>query len=110
MAVGNPLLKLLGIRPQIIQAPGISSPAMAAAVIAAGALGSIGVGGNRPGCFVRFREVDCGTPVTDMGAGLPDGALALKRFGDRSRPKGDLRWKLPLSRSLPEMDIGLVDL
>ncbi len=43
---------------------------MAAAVSATGALGSIGVGGNRPGCFVRFREVDCGTPVTDMGAEL----------------------------------------
>ena len=39
---------------------------MAAAVSATGALGSIGVGGNRPGCFVRFREVDCGTRVTDM--------------------------------------------
>jgi len=46
MAVGNPLLKLLGIRLPIIHAPmaGISSPAMAAAVSAAGALGSIGVG------------------------------------------------------------------
>ncbi len=76
MAVGNPLLKLLGICPQIIQAPGISSPAMAAAVIAAGALGSIGVGGNRPGCFVRFREVDCDTPVTDNGEGFRMPAIA----------------------------------
>lgn len=40
------LLELLGIRLPIIQAPmaGVSSPAMAAAVSAAGALGSIGVG------------------------------------------------------------------
>ena len=87
MAVGNPLLKLLGIRPQIIQAPGISSPAMAAAVIAAGALGSIGVGGNRPGCFVRFREVDCGTPVTDMGAFGPG---AVGQLSDAHRRKADI--------------------
>jgi len=46
MAATNPLLKRLGIRVPIIQAPmaGASSPAMAAAVSAAGALGSIGVG------------------------------------------------------------------
>ena len=46
MAIDNPLLKLLGIRLPIVQAPmaGVSSPAMAAAVSAAGALGSIGVG------------------------------------------------------------------
>jgi nitronate monooxygenase len=42
----NPLLRRLGIRLPIIQAPmaGISTPAMAAAVSNAGALGSIGVG------------------------------------------------------------------
>ena len=46
MANNNPLLDLLGIRLPIIQAPmaGVSSPAMAAAVTEAGALGSIGVG------------------------------------------------------------------
>jgi nitronate monooxygenase len=46
MAVANPLLELLGMRLPIIQAPmaGVSSPAMAAAVGKAGALGSIGVG------------------------------------------------------------------
>jgi nitronate monooxygenase len=44
--VTTDLLDLLGIRLPIIQAPmaGVSSPAMAAAVSAAGALGSIGVG------------------------------------------------------------------
>jgi nitronate monooxygenase len=44
--IANPLLELLGIRLPIIQAPmaGVSSPAMAAAVSTAGALGSIGVG------------------------------------------------------------------
>ena len=46
MANNNPLLDLLGIRLPIIQAPmaGVSSPAMAAAVTEAGALGSLGVG------------------------------------------------------------------
>jgi len=46
MAIANALLELLGIRLPIIQAPmaGVSSPAMAAAVGTAGALGSIGVG------------------------------------------------------------------
>ncbi len=46
MANNNPLLDLLGIRLPIIQAPmaGVSSPALAAAVTEAGALGSIGVG------------------------------------------------------------------
>ena len=46
MTLPHPLLDLLGIRLPIIQAPmaGVSSPAMAAAVSDAGALGSIGVG------------------------------------------------------------------
>ena len=46
MANNNPLLDLFGIRLPIIQAPmaGVSSPAMAAAVTEADALGSIGVG------------------------------------------------------------------
>jgi nitronate monooxygenase len=46
MANNNSLLDLLGIRLPIIQAPmaGVSSPAMAAAVTEAGALGSIGIG------------------------------------------------------------------
>jgi nitronate monooxygenase len=40
------LLRRLGVRTPIVQAPmaGISTPAMAAAVTNAGALGSIGVG------------------------------------------------------------------
>ncbi len=47
----NPLLDLLGIDLPIIQAPmaGVSSPAMAAAVANAGALGSIGVGATDAG-------------------------------------------------------------
>jgi nitronate monooxygenase len=42
----NPLLQKLGLRLPIIQAPmaGASTPAMAAAVSNAGALGSIGIG------------------------------------------------------------------
>lgn len=46
MSAGNPLIHVLGIRLPIVQAPmaGVSSPAMAAAVSEAGALGSIGVG------------------------------------------------------------------
>lgn len=46
MAKLNPLLDMLGVRLPIIQAPmaGVSTPAMAAAVTDAGALGSIGVG------------------------------------------------------------------
>ena len=43
-------LKNLGLRHPIIQAPmaGVSTPAMAAAVSNAGALGSIGVGAEKP--------------------------------------------------------------
>jgi nitronate monooxygenase len=46
----SPLLELIGIRLPIIQAPmaGVSTPAMAAAVIEAGALGSIAVGATDP--------------------------------------------------------------
>ncbi len=54
------LLDLLGIRLPIIQAPmaGISSPAMAAAVSEAGALGSIGVGAtDAAGARVMIAEV-----------------------------------------------------
>jgi nitronate monooxygenase len=48
MANANSLLDVLGIRLPIVQAPmaGVSSPAMAAAVSGAGALGSIGVGAS----------------------------------------------------------------
>ena len=55
------LLALLDIELPIVQAPmaGVSSPAMAAAVANAGALGSIGVGGtNTAG---RPKD-DCGDP------------------------------------------------
>lgn len=46
MTISNPLLDRIGMRLPIIQAPmaGVSSPAMAAAVSEAGALGSIAVG------------------------------------------------------------------
>jgi hypothetical protein len=67
---------------------------MAAAVSATGALGSIGVGGNRPGCFVRFREVDCGTPgdrhgrkadtAIDLNAGLYSNLLILRLLGSQA--------------------------
>ncbi|HUW52439.1 MAG TPA: nitronate monooxygenase [Rhodanobacter sp.] len=42
----SPLLKLLGMRVPVVQAPmtGVSSPAMAAAVGRHGGLGSLGVG------------------------------------------------------------------
>lgn len=56
------LLELLGIELPIIQAPmaGVSSPAMAAAVSNAGALGSIGLGATDAAgarrMFKLFRE------------------------------------------------------
>jgi nitronate monooxygenase len=52
----NPLLENLGVRLPIIQAPmaGVSSPAMAAAVSNAGALGSIGVGATDAGSARRM--------------------------------------------------------
>lgn len=56
----HPLLELLGIELPIIQAPmaGISSPAMAAAVGNAGALGSIGVGAtNAAGAQRMIAEI-----------------------------------------------------
>ncbi|WP_447752747.1 NAD(P)H-dependent flavin oxidoreductase [Sphingopyxis fribergensis] len=57
---GNMLLDRLGIRLPIIQAPmaGVSSPAMAAAVSAAGALGSIAVGAtDAAGARAMISEV-----------------------------------------------------
>src|SRR5271165_3737215 len=52
------LLELLGIDLPIIQAPmaGVSSPAMAAAVAEAGALGSIGVGNTDAAAAQRMIE------------------------------------------------------
>jgi nitronate monooxygenase len=52
----NPLLENLGVRLPIIQAPmaGVSSPAMAAAVSNAGALGSFGVGATDAGSARRM--------------------------------------------------------
>src|ERR1700678_870974 len=54
------LLEMLGIEVPIIQAPmaGVSSPAMAAAVANAGALGSIGVGAtNADGARKMMAEI-----------------------------------------------------
>ena len=50
----TPLCERLGIRLPIIQAPmaGVSSPAMAAAVANAGALGSIGVGATNADALI----------------------------------------------------------
>ncbi|WP_019831970.1 NAD(P)H-dependent flavin oxidoreductase [Sphingomonas sp. PR090111-T3T-6A] len=60
MTTSHPLLDRLGIRLPIIQAPmaGISSPAMAAAVSEAGALGSLGVGAtDADGARAMIRAV-----------------------------------------------------
>ncbi|MCJ8159089.1 nitronate monooxygenase family protein [Sphingomonas sp. LaA6.9] len=60
MTIGSSLPDLLGIRLPIIQAPmaGVSSPAMAAAVSKAGALGSIGVGAtDAAGARAMIAEV-----------------------------------------------------
>jgi nitronate monooxygenase len=62
LSSANPILRLLSIDHPIIQAPmaGVSSPAMAAAVANAGALGSLGVGATDArgarGMIAAFRE------------------------------------------------------
>jgi nitronate monooxygenase len=54
----SPLCALLGIRHPIIQAPmvGVSTPALAAAVSAAGGLGSLGLGASTPAQAREFVE------------------------------------------------------
>ncbi len=94
MTLSHHLLDLLGIRLPIIQAPmaGISSPAMAAAVSEAGALGSIGVGATDAagarGMIAKVRERSAGPLNVNLFVHQPAAAdLAIEAaWIERLRP------------------------
>jgi nitronate monooxygenase len=92
--MSNPLLKRLGIRLPIIQAPmaGTSTPAMAAVVTNAGGLGSLGLGSSNAEAarkMIRDTRALSGGPINvNLFCHLPATA-------DPVREAGWLRWLAP---------------
>src|ERR1700754_4680584 len=104
------LLSLLGIRHPIVQAPmaGVSTPAMAAAVANAGALGSIGVGATDAAGARRMIAEGRGPPSRSLNVNVfchrpaqVDAALEAAWI-ERLRPELE-RFGAPVPRGLREI-------